>query len=87
MTDPSNFSGLGCNHAVAIILARQIDAGQCDPNALCGVSFCDYEAVEIARQVNSGLGSTQPLEALGVLPELAKAIAGAINAISKEQQV
>ncbi|MDA9539640.1 hypothetical protein ACM41_26430 [Bradyrhizobium sp. CCBAU 21362] len=85
MTDPNAFSALGCNSAVAVILAGQIDAGRSDANEICGVSFCDYEALEIARQVNGGRGEAQPLEALGLLPELANAIAGAINARSDHE--
>ncbi|WP_339032660.1 hypothetical protein WI604_15885 [Bradyrhizobium symbiodeficiens] len=86
MTGPDTFSALGCNSAVALILAGQIDAGQCDPNALCGVTFCDYEALEIARQINTGCGDARPLEALGLLPEVAKAIAGAINTATEERK-
>lgn len=77
MTDPSSLTG--CNPAVALILARQIDAGRSDPNEICGVVFCDYEAMEIARQINNHSGSAQHLEGLGMLPELANAIATAIN--------
>lgn len=66
------------------MLARQIDTGRSDANEICGVNFCDYEAVEIARQINGRRGEAQPLEALGLLPELAKAIAGAINARSDQ---
>jgi hypothetical protein len=78
MTDPNALTG--CDPAVAIILARQIDAGRSDANEICGFVFCDYEALEIARQINSGRGSALDLEGLGMLPELAHAIAAAINA-------
>ncbi|MDF0495378.1 hypothetical protein [Bradyrhizobium yuanmingense] len=85
MTDPNTFSGLGCNPALAVILARQVDAGRCDPNEICGPSFCDYEALEIARQINGRKGEAQGLEALGIFPELAKAIAGAIDTAAEER--
>lgn len=86
MTDPNTFSGLGCNPAVAIILARQVDAGRCDPNEICGASFCDYEALEIARQVNDRKGNAQTLEVLGMPSELATAISGAINTAAQERE-
>lgn len=84
MTSPDTFSALGCNSAVATILARQVDAGQSDANELCGIDFCDFVAMEIARQINGRSGDVRPFEALGLLPELAKAIAGAINAAAEK---
>jgi len=83
MTDPAKLAGCG-NPGIARILADHIDAGRSDATAYVGPCFADFQGVAIQNQINAGEGDAEALRQLMILPELASAIATAINAASKE---
>lgn len=84
MTDPAKLAGCG-NPAIAAILARDIDAGKSDASQYVGPCFTDYQGLAIQGQINSGKGDALALSHMMILPELADALAKAINAAALER--
>ena len=71
----------GLSYPVAIELAAQIDAAEPSAEKLVSAFIPDFLARELATQIKSGAGNAVRLqEVYFVAPELASAIATAINA-------
>lgn len=79
MTDVETLTIAGCDPAIAAIIVADIKGGWGDAVSYCGPSFADYQARALEEAISSGHCDADALEQLGIMPELAKALAGAIN--------
>lgn len=80
MTDPASLVSSGCDPVAAAIIAADIDFGWSDATAYCGPAFADYAARAIEDAINNQECDAAALEQVGIMPELALAITGAIKA-------
>lgn len=80
MTDPASLVSSGCDPVAAAVIAADIDFGWGDATAYCGPAFADFQARAIENAINNQECDASALEQVGIMPELARAIAGAINA-------
>jgi hypothetical protein len=69
----------GCDPAIAEILVRDIERGWSDAVAYVGPQFADFEGLAIEQMIRKRKGDALALEQLGIAPQLAKALADAIN--------
>jgi hypothetical protein len=80
-TDPTKFvCPAGLAYPTAIALAAEIDADEPRAENLVSGFVADFLAVELVRQIRSGVPDTNRLRELLVGPELVAAIAAAIIA-------
>jgi hypothetical protein len=79
MTDPNALTIAGCDPAIAAIIAADIDFGWSDATQYVGPAFADFQGRAIEDAINNQQCDVLALEQLGIMPELARAIAGAIN--------
>lgn len=79
MTDAQALTVAGCDPAVAAVIAADIDFGWSDGAAYCP-SFVDWQARAIEDAINNQQCDAFALEQIGIMPELARALAAAINA-------
>ncbi|WP_028136320.1 hypothetical protein [Bradyrhizobium japonicum] len=80
MTDPASLVSSGCDPAAAAVIAADIDFGWSDAAAYCGPAFADFQARAIEEAINNQHCDVSALEQVGIMPELALAITGAIKA-------